>query len=430
MPENNQNIDIRSEQVQEILTYVPNWMIRWGMTLVFCIIVGLLFISWFIKYPDIISTEIMVTTIVPPEKIYARSSGQFDILLVNDNDVVKQDQILGIVENSANYKDVILLKSILDTISINSKSFSFPIESIPMLMLGDIAIDYALFENNYTDYFLNKVLNPFSNEFAANKMSVSQAKQRLNVLMHQQQLNNKEILIKEKKLQRQKKLFDKGVISEQTYEIKQLEWLQSKKNTEGLRSQVSQLKETIGNSRKNLKSTEIKRTLKETRLFKNVVQSFLQLRKAIKTWELKYAIKPSIDGKVSFLSFWNENQTINQGENIFTIIPSNRGAYIGKIKAPTFNSGKIKFGQKVNIRLENYPAIEFGTLEGIVKNISLIPDDKGFYLIDVELDESLITTYNQTIEFKQEMHGTAKIVTQDLRLIERFFYQMRDVFKR
>ena len=51
------------------------------------------------------------------------------------------------------------------------------------------------------------------------------------------------------------------------------------------------------------------------------------------------------------------------------------------------------------------------------------------YLIDVELPQELITTYNKTIDFRQEMKGTADIVTEDLRLIERFFYQLRNIVK-
>ncbi len=62
--------------------------------------------------------------------------------------------------------------------------------------------------------------------------------------------------------------------------------------------------------------------------------------------------------------------------------------------------------------------------------MSVIPDKEGFYLIDVELPKTLITSYNKIIDFKQEMRGIAEIVTEDLRLIERFFYQFREVYKR
>ena len=430
MPQIEDNIQLRSEEVQEILNFVPNWMIRWGMTLVFLIIIMLLLISWFVKYPDIIRTEISVTTVIPPEKIYARSSGQLDAILVEDNAIVKKNEIIAIIENSANYKDVVLLKSIIDTLKVNSASFYFPLENLPVLMLGDIASDFAMFENYYSSYRLNKELKPFTNEFSANEMSVSQTRQRLNILISQKQLGLKELAFKEKTLRRQEILFEKGVISEQAYELKQLELLQAKKNHQNMSSQISQLKEALENSKKTLKGTQIRKTQDETRMFKNVIQSFFQLKKSIKDWEFRYILKSSINGKVSFLSLWNKNQSIKIGDNAFTIIPSKHGSFIGKIKAPTQNSGKIKLNQQVNIRLENYPANEFGMLTGSIKNISLTPNSEGFYLIDVKLPDSLITTYDKHILFKQEMKGVGEIVTEDLRLIERFFYQIKDIFKR
>jgi len=57
----------------------------------------------------------------------------------------------------------------------------------------------------------------------------------------------------------------------------------------------------------------------------------------------------------------------------------------------------------------------------------LISNQKGNYLIDVMLSKKLTTTYNKEIDFRQEMKGTANIITEDLRLIERFFYKLKDV---
>ncbi|WP_051590621.1 HlyD family secretion protein [Flavobacterium daejeonense] len=117
-------------------------------------------------------------------------------------------------------------------------------------------------------------------------------------------------------------------------------------------------------------------------------------------------------------------------ENVFVIIPDKEKGFIGKIKAPVLNSGKIKTGQKVNVRLSNFPDNEFGMLQGVIKNISLTPDKEGNLLIDVIFPKKLETSYHKIIPFQQEMSGTAEIVTEDLRLIERLLYQFRDVFKR
>lgn len=427
---NQEEIQLRSEEVQEILSFVPNWVIRWGNTLIFVLILGLLLISWFVKYPDTIATEIVVTTSIPPEKLYAKRGGQLVAILVEDNQNISKGKILAILENSANYKDVLLLKNIIDTLTVNYTNFYFPLEQLPMLFLGDVESDYALFERSYTEYKLNKELNPFSNESLANQFSIAEARNRLGTLISQQSLNKKELALKKKDLERFETLYKKGIISAQEYDQKQLDYLQAQRSYRSISTSISQLRETITNSQKNLRGTQIRKTQDQNKELKNTIQSYSQLKRSLKNWELTYVFQSSINGKVSFLSFWNENQTVKQGDLVFTIIPEGNNSFIGKIKAPAQNSGKIKVGQQVNIRLVNYPYTEFGMLEGTIKSISLVPDNDGFYLIDVELPEKLITTYNKEIAFKQEMRGAAEIITEDLRLIERFFYQLKNIFKK
>lgn len=425
-----EDIELRSEEVQEILTRVPHWMIRWGNVLFLLLILMLLVISWFIKYPDIITSEALITTHIPPQKEYAKITGKLDAVLVSDHDTVTQDQPLAIIENTADYKDIFALKSIIDTITINNKSFAFPIDNMPLLFLGDIESQYALFENSYIQYQLNKELQPFSNEALANKYSISELNRRLQSLKSQKEINKTELDFKQKDLERHTSLFEKGIISAQEYESKQLEYVQAQRSYKNFESSISQMREAISNANKTSVGTEINRVKEEMILLKNVIQSFNQLKKSVKDWEYRYVLKSDINGTVSFLNYWNTNQTVNQGDLVFTIIPSENSSFIAKLKSPAQNSGKIRVGQSVNIKLENYPDTEFGVLNGTVKNISLIPDNEGLYLIDVELPQKLITSYNKEIDFKQEMRGTAEIITEDLRLIERFFYQFKDVVKR
>ena len=424
------DIELRSEEVQEILTTVPHWLIRWGNVLFLTLILLLLFLSWFVKYPDIILSEGLITTEIPPQKEYAKITGKLDAILVEDKEQVNNNEVLAIIENTANYKDVYKLKSVIDTIQINNKAFDFPLNEMPILFLGDIEAQYALFENSYIQYQLNKELQPFSNEAFANRYSVSELNSRLRNLQSQKSINKTEVDIKNKNLIRYKKLFDKGVISAQDYENNQLEFAQAERNYKNIESSISQIREGISNAQKTTKGTEINKIKEEMTLLKHVIQSFNQLKKAIKDWEYQYVLKSDIKGQVAFLSYWNENQTVNQGDLVFTIIPSENSSFIAKLKTPVQNSGKIKIGQNVNIKLENYPDAEFGVLNGVVKNMSLIPNKEGLYLIDVELPKSLITSYNKKIEFRQKMRASAEIVTEDLRLIERFFYQFRQVLSR
>lgn len=165
-------------------------------------------------------------------------------------------------------------------------------------------------------------------------------------------------------------------------------------------------------------------------LLKKTLQNFHKLKASIKKWEFSYVLSSEIKGTVSFLKYWNKNQTVQQGDLVFSIIPSKDSPYLAKVLAPTRNSGKIETGQRVQISLDNYPQTEFGFLEGSVEKISEFPNEDGFYILDIELPEKLITSYGKRLEFKQEMSGSANIITQELRLIERFFYRLKDIFNR
>mgnify|MGYP003116387533 CR=1 FL=1 len=136
---------------------------------------------------------------------------------------MNNNQPLAILENTANYKDVYKLKAVIDTITVANKYFKFPLDSLPVLFLGDIESQYALFENSYIQYQLNIELEPFSNEALANTYSISELNRRLRSLQSQKEINQTELDFKHKDLDRNKHLFEKGVISAQDYENKQLD---------------------------------------------------------------------------------------------------------------------------------------------------------------------------------------------------------------
>ncbi|WP_447635029.1 HlyD family secretion protein [Flavobacterium microcysteis] len=429
MPDN-KHIELRSEDVQEILTKVPHWMIRWGNVVILTVLLSLLIMSWVVRYPDIITSEITITTQIPPQRLITKSSGRIEKIFIKNGETVSQNTALAVIENTARYQDVFLLKSIIDTLKINKNFIKFPFESLPSMQLGEIEGSFAVFEKDFIAYSLNRNLQPYKVEGAAQNYEVIEIKERLNLLQQQKQISETEIQLKKKELDRYKKLYEKGIISTQEWETKNLDYLQTEKNLRGLSSSISQMKSSLNDLNKNSKSTKINETKDDVSLFRNVIQSYNQLKKAIADWELAYVLRSSIAGEVSFMQIWTENQTISAGDNVFSIIPKEADNYIGKIKAKAQNSGKIKVGQNVNIRLANYPDREFGVIRGKIQSMSLTPDKDGNLLIDVSLPNKLETSYHKKIAFRQEMSGTADIITQDLRLIERLLYQFRDLFRR
>jgi multidrug resistance efflux pump len=429
MPEHN-DIELRSEEVQDILTRVPHWMIRWGNIVVLLVLFSMMFGAYFIKYPDIVTTQVIITTQNPPEKLVARTSGKIAEILVSDRRIVQPKTALAIIENTANYIDVFRLKKCVDSLSLNKGQFNFPFENFSAMQLGEIQNAFTLFEKDYIAYDLNRELQPYSVEKTAQGLETNQLKERLLLTQQQYQISQNELQLKKQELERFKKLYDKGVIATQEWESKNLDFLQSEKNVRNISTQLSQMRSSINDLKRNSGNTVINESRDKINLLRNALQSFTQLKKAINDWEMLYVLQSSIKGQVSFMQIWVENQTITSGDQVFIIVPTDNKNYIAKVKAPAQNSGKIKVNQDVNIRLANYPDREFGIIKGKIKSISLTPDKEGNLLIDVSLPNGIATSYDKKIVFHQEMSGTADIITEDLRLIERLLYQFRDVFRR
>jgi multidrug efflux pump subunit AcrA (membrane-fusion protein) len=428
MEELNDGLKIYSEEVRDVLSDPPKTILRWGNTILLGFLFILFLLSWFIKYPDIITTQIIITSNIPPEKLVAKMPGKIEVILVKDRANILKNKPLAVIENSANYKDVFLLKSIIDTINIDKNKF--PFEKLKSAQLGEVESYFAVFQKESIADDLNAKLQPYQVEGTAQSYEAIQLKERLNLLESQKSINQIELVLQKSDLERYQGLFNKGIIATQELEKHKLTYLQVERSYKSLLSTISQLKSSLNELNRSSKTTQINESKENVNLQRNVIQAFYQLKKAIKDWELNYVLRSSIDGKVSFLQLWAENQTVNAGDNVFAVIPTNENGYIGKVKAPAQNSGKIKIGQTVNIRLANYPDREFGIIKGIIKAISLTPDKYGNLLINVSLPKGLETSYKKQIVFQQEMSGTADIVTEDLRLIERLLYQFRDVFRR
>jgi multidrug resistance efflux pump len=421
-------IELRSEEVQEILSKVPHSIIRWGSVAILLILISIFIVSFVIKYPDVVSTQIVITTNMPPEKVVVKVSGRIEAILVKDKSLVSKETPLAIIENASNYEDVFLLKSILDTINIDKSTF--PFEKLESAQLGEVENAFAVFQKESIAEDLNAKLKPYQVEGTAQNYESIQLKERLSLLLSQKEINQSELMLQKNDLDRYETLYKKGIIATQEVEKQRLIYLQSQKSYKGVLSTISQIKSSLNELNKNSKTTQINQSKENINLERNVTQAFYQLKKAVKDWEINYVLKSSIEGKVSFLQLWSENQTVSVGENVFSIVPLVENGYVGKVKALAQNSGKIKIGQVVNIRLMNFPDREYGILKGRVKAISLTPDKEGNLLIDVSLPKDLKTSYKKQIVFQQEMIGTADIITNDLRLIERILYQFRDLFKR
>ena len=134
-------IELRSEEVQEVMGQIPAWIVRWGITILFIVVLALLVGSYFFRYPDVITTEMTLTSRHPVAEVVARSSGKINELYVFNGQEVKMGAPLAVVENPARTEDVFRLKKLLARYQEQPERLSYYLLQ-DVWLLGDIQPAY------------------------------------------------------------------------------------------------------------------------------------------------------------------------------------------------------------------------------------------------------------------------------------------------
>ncbi|NLR62487.1 HlyD family efflux transporter periplasmic adaptor subunit [Chitinophaga polysaccharea] len=421
-------VQLHSEGVQDILTLPPHWMIRWGNTVIMVILLLILLMSYVIKYPEFVPSKVIISSSNPPEKLEARTNSKVEEIFVEDHQKVTKNQLLLVLQSTADYRDVIRLRNIMD--SLDSKALPhFPLVEVARFKLGEVQADYNAFAKALTDEQLYTRLQPYSPDFAATEKSLTESRNRIRTLQQQKELEQKKYEVSKREFDRYQELFKEKVVSAAEMGQEKIKFLQAEQNIENLNVTISQLQESILGIEKTRSGVAINAQKDQINLSSQTAQLFEQLRRSVKSWEQNYLFTSSVDGVVGFQQFLGKNQFVKSGDILVAVMPEDKNMLIGRLQVPATNSGKVKEGQKVLLKLDNYPYQEFGSVQGKVKSIANTPDKDGNYYVNVILPDGLKTSFHKTLAFDKELKGNAEIVTQDLRLIERFFYQLRKLLR-
>lgn len=428
--EDKKKIELRSEEFQEVLGNIPPWILRWGITILSIVVVVVLIGSSIFKYPDIISSTMTLTGTTPPATIVAKSSGKLTELSVTDNQLVKAGDYLAVIENSANTQDILSLKKYL--IAIDKGLDTIDILPPKKMNLGSVQSIYSSFYITLSDYLQFK-----QQDYYLKKIDLMGNRIKRNEVYYNNMLRQKTIIeeqLKLTKLQyaRDSTLNRKGVLSDEEFEKSQNQYLQGRLSLANMSSTLENMQIQIAQMHEDLLDTENQYIEKKNTLETQIKTYVTQLLTEIQTWKMNNVLIAPVNGKVTFTTYWVANQNITVGDEIFNILPTDKGESIGKATLPIARSGKVKIGQRVNIRFENFPDNEFGIVRGIVQNISLVPS-KGKegtnYIVEIKLPEGLLTTYNKELPYLPDMQAQADIITDDISLLERFFMPIRKIVK-
>ena len=219
------------------------------------------------------------------------------------------------------------------------------------------------------------------------------------------------------------------VISLEAVEKSENDFLQNRLSLENSRATLKSLQIQISQLQETQLDTEQQYADNKNRLELELSTLAGQLLNEINTWEMNFALISPIDGKVTFADYWSENQNVTAGETVFSIIPDRESNLLGKAQLPIMRSGKVKKGQTVNIRFLNYPDNEFGMVKGEVSNISLVPIN-DYYVVEISLPNGLLTTYKKTLPFSQGMTANIEIISENMRLMERFILPLKFMWRK
>jgi len=433
MPQNiftaaNNNAGLVSDEIREIISYRPHWIVRRGNTLFFLILLLMLLLTFFINYPDIIHAPARLTAINPPKPINAKKEGKLLKLFVGNETQVIKGQQLGYIESTADYNEVMRLQlwvnktiSAIPAIRYNT-ILSNPLPAL--VNLGPLQPAYQEFQNQleFTKQTLaNGYFNRKSAALQKDLKYISTLKnntyQQQHLIEADQQLQQKEyqayeLLAKEKviaplELNQYK---SKLIAKEQNLKQVNVQLTNSDISSHGKQKEIMDLQKQVADQQQNFHS------------------ALLNLKSIIQEWIEQYVLTASESGRVLFSSGLQENQLINNGQNLF-YIQQQQSAFYVEITASQKGLGKIKNGQKVILKVDSYPSQEFGNIPGFIDYIAEMPNNNDSFLIHVNLPNGLITNYGKTIFFKTGLTAQAEIITDNRKLIDRLAGELKNVIR-
>ncbi len=421
----NDNLDL-----QQILGSPPGWILRWGITVVMVAVIILGIISYMVKYSDDIDARVTLTTEYPPIRVVAKVDGKIDSLSVLDKQEVRRGALLAVIENPADQADVEILNDFLKTLPDAYTPKTLENLTIPRnLKLGTLQQTYADLINKYDSYQFY-----LKNNITRQKIKNLERQNRLldrnnQSIDKQRKTYDKIVKLAKKELERNEKLKQDGLLADAELETFRADYLEKEKALESMKSLLNNNNLEIQQNKMKILEEELANAESESGRLHDIEEVLQNLRNGIKTWEQLYLVTAPISGIVSLTKFWSPQQYIKINEELLTIVPTtNSGKIIGKAQLPVTRSGKVEPDMKANIRLDGYPYQEFGILESKVVEIAPIPQDNTYEVI-LDIPPSLVTTYGKEVPFRQEMQGTAKIITEERRIIERIFDKILSILK-
>ncbi|HEY8782978.1 MAG TPA: HlyD family efflux transporter periplasmic adaptor subunit [Mucilaginibacter sp.] len=418
--------DRHSDDIQDIITTVPSWLLRWGITLFFGILVLIIGLAAMIRYPDIVKAQLKIDSPNSPKPIVSKISGKLVRLLVTENETVKAGQPLAYLESTANHAKVLTLltnlkelqRDVLQNKPFNDRLFN----EADNIQFGELQSAYQTFFQEYLAY-----KSSINNGFLVKKKAYLQ--KDLTYLAKQQDQLNAEKTIQQKdfslageEYEMHKKLTQQKV--ETSAELRQEESKYLAKKSPLLQTESEIITGDNNLAAKQKEILELNNQVEEEKA--KFLQSLNSLISMAEDWKSKYVLTASQPGKLSYSGIVQENEVLAPNQEVFYINPGNE-QFFGEMAISQDNMGKVKEGQQVLVKLKSYPFEEYGMIRGRIKYIAEVPYKDSVFMSKVDFKIKNSSDLKKPIHLKQGMMADAEIITQNATILQRLgrsFFKM------
>lgn len=419
-----------SEEFSDVMVYASSRLLRGGSIVIAVILLSVLIGCCLIKFPQTHDAKIIITTEIPPVDLLSRKDGIIDKFYVKDKQNVYPGMKIAVIHSTANYDDVFNLNdSLMFTKDIEAAELVTKRWIYKNYNLGEIQEAFESFRVLCSDYAHFLEINQYDKKNKLLYEQICVKKRYKDVLEKRKMYVTEDACFQDSDLKRDETLYNHGLISKSDYESSII--IKNKYEQNRLSSDA----EIILTDFEILKLNQ--EVVESSILYKNEIaeyerllhQSKIKLFNALEQWMYNYTAISPVFGEISLVNYWSDKQYVKNGDLIASILPKKNNDIIGRMNVASTNLGKIKVGQVVNVRLNGYPFLEYGTIKGIVRNISSISDNNG-YVVEVIFPKGLYTSYNKRINLIQRMEGVGQIITDDRRLIEVFVNPIKELLYR
>ncbi|MFZ5971054.1 MAG: hypothetical protein ACOYXA_05640 [Bacteroidota bacterium] len=301
-------IELRSPEVQEIIGQIPGSVIRYGTVVITGVLVCLLFISWFIRYSDVLSATVVVTTTPPPVTLVARASGPISILK-RENELVEKGDLIAIVRSTVDVQSVLNLEQIL----AGDTKGHFEIEQ--RASLGDLEPYYRSWWQAKQELQLFEGTQPYAEQIAQLNRQRNTLFKLSKILGSQQVVADQELLLAREKFNTDSLLYHQHVTAALDFNQAKATWLQQVKAARGVQASIIQNEVQINQLGKQIVDLQLQHTEQNQKLRANYQLAKYELRAQIDKWKEAYLVISPTNGRFAHLRLLEDDKFVEAGSN-------------------------------------------------------------------------------------------------------------------